>query len=1340
MLADLSSDKLPALPPRYQVLGEVGRGGMAVVYHAFDTTANRPVAIKFLPPTDDESALKRFRREATDLAAVFHPNIVDFYSLGEYEGREYIEMEFVGGGSLADLLRTQRSLSELLTTFMGVCEGLEHIHNRGLVHRDLKPANVLISPDGVPKLADLGLAKRLEGRSQITQNGAIVGTCSYLAPEQLMSVEVGPRADLYALGVCLFEAVTGRHPFPADNQMAMMRAHLQEKPPAVGSLRSGLPRGLESLIGRLLEKNPDHRPATAGKVRAELQACLSELAVKAGPAQHTLHGRGSDLEKLASLCLQGKPVGVLLLAPSEVGRSRLLSELAQHLRSQGLTVHELGPGDTVDTVLQALGARAEQPGQPASLAAALRRGLAQSQKIILLVDDFERLDSLAQESLEILCRLTPPPGSGWIVSATQAQAYAFPHGPGCSRVELQPLASEAMAVLIEQSLKGAPERALEDWLVPRAGGSPRQLKLLLFTLRSAELLGEREGRFEVLDRARLPANLTEAILGSIESLPEEPRTLMRAACLLDEPFSFELLCRTSGLSEDRCDQAAATLQEHGLLEEGRLERFRVGPQSARPRIAASLSDRIRRRLHARAAEALAELGGAAAPRGRQLALAGQLEEAAPLLLESARQAHEQGRLGEALQLWEAAASCLPEGDPRVHQARAETLIAMGRLDEAERELQGQSEMARVDLRLAQGQLEDAYSLCKQALSQARPEQQAELELRLSEILARQGNRAEAIAALERAGAAAPPEHRLRLARLYLAQGDPARASSTAQPLLDRPELRVEALLVQADALLAQGRGQAARERLQDAATLAAEAGQNERQARVRLRLAALLQGEGDLKAAGAACEVATALLRPAGESAALAEALEQLGRIRQAQGDLREAEKLLAECVQVSDVTGLPEAQARSRLSLGRFQLEGGKTAPAVDALREAARLAESSVSRELLAETLAELSAAHRLSGADQDGLQAAERAVEEARKSGSGSALGRALVALGEISIEKQRWKSALEALQEARGLVPSSDRPLQARMLEAFARLNELGAKQDYPGLSTAEADRFRALAQGLRLRDKPAAAAPVTRNMANLTGSISLQVRSGARRLLPWLGGALALLAVAFLAVQALRPRLGQIQVEAEPAGATVLIGQARYQSPCSVELKPGDYRVKVHQQGYKSREETVHLAAGQTFKLSTRLEPASGSLTLTSNPKGARVFLEGKDRGVTPLELKGLPPQKFNLKLAKQGFKDSKHTVEVVAGKTSNLTFALEKIPPPPPAPPPPPPYYAPEPYRPRPGSASAGYTPPPPRYVPPPPAPYYPPPPPYRPPPPPPTVEVRVPDTPVRVRVRIPGL
>jgi hypothetical protein len=257
---------------------------MAVVYHAYDRVGERDVALKFLPPTEDEQLKKRFQREAIDLAAVFHPNIVDFYALGESQGFEFIEMEYVDGGNLASFARDCESLRDLLQVFVKICDGLEHMHRCGVVHRDVKPANILMTRNGQPKISDMGLARREEGRSQLTQDGALLGTPSYLAPEQLMSHAVGPSADLYALGVCLFEAVTCRHPFDAVGPLAMLRAHLDQTPPTPSSVVPGLPERLDRLILAMMEKDSIHRPASAAAVAQELSVCLAELT----PAQELL--------------------------------------------------------------------------------------------------------------------------------------------------------------------------------------------------------------------------------------------------------------------------------------------------------------------------------------------------------------------------------------------------------------------------------------------------------------------------------------------------------------------------------------------------------------------------------------------------------------------------------------------------------------------------------------------------------------------------------------------------------------------------------------------------------------------------------------------------------------------------------------------------------------------------------------------------------------------------------------------------------------------------------------------------------------------------------------------
>ena len=297
----------PQVPARFEVLGELGRGGMAVVYHAYDLAGERDVALKFLYPTQDEQLKKRFQREANDLAAIFHPNIVDFYALGESHGYEYIEMEYVDGGDLGEFAQNCQSLEHLLEVFIKVCDGLEHIHRCGVVHRDLKPGNVLMTKEGEPKISDLGLARREEGRSQLTQDGALLGTASYLAPEQLMSHEVGPSADLYALGVCLFEAVTHQHPFKAVGTIPMFRAHLDETPPAPSSVATGITPRLDRLILSLLEKDPLRRPTTAAEVGQELQACILE----ATSAQENLASARESVSECRSG--QSKQLGEALL-------------------------------------------------------------------------------------------------------------------------------------------------------------------------------------------------------------------------------------------------------------------------------------------------------------------------------------------------------------------------------------------------------------------------------------------------------------------------------------------------------------------------------------------------------------------------------------------------------------------------------------------------------------------------------------------------------------------------------------------------------------------------------------------------------------------------------------------------------------------------------------------------------------------------------------------------------------------------------------------------------------------------------------------------------------------
>ncbi len=265
-----------SLPSRFQVQAELGRGGMGVVYKAQDTAYGRPVAIKILAGgITEESLVLRFRREASDLAELSHPNVVTSFEFGHHEGREYLVMEYVDGGNLYDFIGRTTELREILEAFSAICEGLEHIHSQGIVHRDLKPENILFTRQNRPKITDFGIARRVESDTKLTQAGTILGTSFYVAPEQIISSSrVTPEADLYALGVCLFEAVTGRLPFDGETEYALLQAHLKTPPPIPSSIRPEIPEALDSLIVRMLAKKPDQRPGSARQVRSRLRACL----------------------------------------------------------------------------------------------------------------------------------------------------------------------------------------------------------------------------------------------------------------------------------------------------------------------------------------------------------------------------------------------------------------------------------------------------------------------------------------------------------------------------------------------------------------------------------------------------------------------------------------------------------------------------------------------------------------------------------------------------------------------------------------------------------------------------------------------------------------------------------------------------------------------------------------------------------------------------------------------------------------------------------------------------------------------------------------------------------
>ena len=280
-------------PPRpalagYEILGELGRGGMGVVYRARQAGLNRLVALKMVLAGSHAGPdeLARFRTEAEAVAALQHPNIVQIYEVGERDGLPYFSLELVEGGSLADRLDgtpwPARAAAELVAA---LARAMSYAHARGVIHRDLKPANVLLTKDGTAKITDFGLAKQLDGTAGHTRTGAVMGTPSYMAPEQAggKSKEIGPACDTYALGALLYELLSGRPPFRAESPLDTILQVIDNEPLPPSRLQPKLPHDLETICLKCLEKVPAKRYASAGALDDDLHRFLDGKPIQARP-------------------------------------------------------------------------------------------------------------------------------------------------------------------------------------------------------------------------------------------------------------------------------------------------------------------------------------------------------------------------------------------------------------------------------------------------------------------------------------------------------------------------------------------------------------------------------------------------------------------------------------------------------------------------------------------------------------------------------------------------------------------------------------------------------------------------------------------------------------------------------------------------------------------------------------------------------------------------------------------------------------------------------------------------------------------------------------------------
>ena len=272
---------------RYAVLKKLGEGGKGVVYKARDTVLNRVVAIKMLKSSVSEGeAYSRFLTEAQAVGKLNHPNIVSIYDIGKEDEKQFFVLEFVDGESLRDLMGTypegKCDIQVILRIGMDVCGALQYAHSHEVLHRDIKPENVMVTKDGMAKLMDFGLARILD-QPRITQEGIIVGTVAYVAPENALGKGADARSDLYSFGAVLYETLTGRPPFPGEDPVKVIFGHVHDYPVPVGRLNPKVPLALADCVMKLLEKEPEKRYQTATDLLKGLKEIAKEFSEEISP-------------------------------------------------------------------------------------------------------------------------------------------------------------------------------------------------------------------------------------------------------------------------------------------------------------------------------------------------------------------------------------------------------------------------------------------------------------------------------------------------------------------------------------------------------------------------------------------------------------------------------------------------------------------------------------------------------------------------------------------------------------------------------------------------------------------------------------------------------------------------------------------------------------------------------------------------------------------------------------------------------------------------------------------------------------------------------------------------
>ena len=726
------------LQDRYRLDAELGMGGMGVVYRAHDTVLDRDVAVKLLRASGlGTEGRERMLREAQAIARLNHPNIVQVFDAGELDKKPYIVMELVEGSSLHE--QPPKDFPGIVRVARQICAALEHAHKNGIIHRDLKPENVIIAPDGSAKLMDFGLARSVASR--MTSEGEITGTVFYLAPELALAKDFDGRADLYALGVMLYELTTGELPFSKGDPLTVISQHIHASAIPPRSKVPTMPPLLEQLIQQLMSKDPVERPESAAATAQlldspsllDLQAETDrELALLARIARGRFIGRAPELKQARSLWAQavaGQGTTLLISVEPGIGKTRFLRELATHVE--------------VSSGVALFGEAYEGSGAPyAPFGEAIRRGLQRTRQAGLELPPVVLADLLA-----LVPELHPyypdtPPNPTLTPQAEQQRQFE-------SVVAFFSSLSEAAPVLLALDDAHWADSGSLSLLRHLARRTRRQRLLLSATYREVELDEARPLHEALLD---LDRNRLATRLKLSRFTREETRDLLFA--IFEEEITPEFLAGIYRETEGNpffIEEVCKALVEAGKIhfEDGRWHRPEMGelaiPQSVRMAIQSRVTA---------LPETTQEVLRLAAVLGREfeyetLAEACELEEETLIeALESAQRA----------QLIEE----INGGDVRfsfVH-ALIPTTIAEGVRTLRRRRLHRRAADAYANLE-AEGHLRSALDLVED------PQQSIELLERLGAVLSRLGRFQEAIDAWRRGIELARAQEDLEeLARLF----------------------------------------------------------------------------------------------------------------------------------------------------------------------------------------------------------------------------------------------------------------------------------------------------------------------------------------------------------------------------------------------------------------------------------------------------------------------------------------------------------------------------------------------------------------------------------------------